>query len=553
MLYLGKDPVGVNHVDPVAQAEIDEIQEEVTELKSALNDMSSATIEDEGKALKAKTVNNGKVTEWEFGNAGGITASVANILLEILGEGVYGSDQTANIELLRKALMDIKPVSISAVLNSVPLVNLHYSDLDFTVTATFDDSSTMVVDGYKIVTPGSVVAGTNTVSVSYKGVTTNTTFTASDIQTYLISYELTNTESTNNDYMTVAGERYTTKISAFEDYGLDSIQVLMGGVDITDNALIGDTITIAEVTGDVVITASAIAYVYMPALIPMTRNVSACSVYRGADFMDDSTRIFNMYYVGSTNVSEYPALRDCTLHWTLTNNTDSDLSISNTGFGAVPCNNPAYPDNSMGSITRILYGVVCKTSSNVLSSGHSIEGDYTLRAGHQFVFFAPGGTIDSFTVSVRGTYVEDTFDDFDILIKADYKNQYYGSYRDVTMYSDDGVTEIGTVHGWIKKLTDSLSAGEYDFWYRFASRDRDIGKVTGGYGRFFIGAVENESSAASHYASITPPGSKARYLWTKSRIRVLQDGMTIVFIGGVNNLNEADDEHIDIRMKEVIN
>lgn len=43
---------------------------EVADLKSALNGMSTATAEDVGKALKAKTVSGGKVTEWEFGETG---------------------------------------------------------------------------------------------------------------------------------------------------------------------------------------------------------------------------------------------------------------------------------------------------------------------------------------------------------------------------------------------------------------------------------------------------------------------------------------------------
>lgn len=44
---------------------------EFSELKSGLNGMTTATAGDVGKALKAKTVRGGKVTEWEFGEAGG--------------------------------------------------------------------------------------------------------------------------------------------------------------------------------------------------------------------------------------------------------------------------------------------------------------------------------------------------------------------------------------------------------------------------------------------------------------------------------------------------
>lgn len=45
--------------------------DEIGALKSAIGAMNTATASDEGKALKAKTVSGGKVTEWEFGEAGG--------------------------------------------------------------------------------------------------------------------------------------------------------------------------------------------------------------------------------------------------------------------------------------------------------------------------------------------------------------------------------------------------------------------------------------------------------------------------------------------------
>lgn len=48
----------------------------VTDATTDLSAMTSATAEDVGKALKAKTVNGGKVTEWEFGEAGGADPEV---------------------------------------------------------------------------------------------------------------------------------------------------------------------------------------------------------------------------------------------------------------------------------------------------------------------------------------------------------------------------------------------------------------------------------------------------------------------------------------------
>lgn len=49
---------------------------EVSALSNALNSMNTATSNDEGKALKVKTVSGGKVTEWEFGEAGASEAKI---------------------------------------------------------------------------------------------------------------------------------------------------------------------------------------------------------------------------------------------------------------------------------------------------------------------------------------------------------------------------------------------------------------------------------------------------------------------------------------------
>ena len=48
-------------------ADAKETGDQITELKSGFTKLTTATTDDVGKALKAKTVANGKVTEWEFG------------------------------------------------------------------------------------------------------------------------------------------------------------------------------------------------------------------------------------------------------------------------------------------------------------------------------------------------------------------------------------------------------------------------------------------------------------------------------------------------------
>ena len=56
-----------------APADAKKVGDELSDIKADLDSLSTATTEDVGKALKAKTITNGKVTEWEFGEAGGGT------------------------------------------------------------------------------------------------------------------------------------------------------------------------------------------------------------------------------------------------------------------------------------------------------------------------------------------------------------------------------------------------------------------------------------------------------------------------------------------------
>ena len=52
---------------------LNDLEEETTSLKEDISPMQTATASDVGKALKAKTVEDGKVTAWEFGDTGATT------------------------------------------------------------------------------------------------------------------------------------------------------------------------------------------------------------------------------------------------------------------------------------------------------------------------------------------------------------------------------------------------------------------------------------------------------------------------------------------------
>lgn len=78
------------------------------------------------------------------------------------------------------------------------------------------------------------------------------------IETFSVTNTLTHCSTNNSATSAVEGNTYSATITANSGYELDSVIVIMGGVDITSTAVSGGKITITSVTGDIVITAVAV-------------------------------------------------------------------------------------------------------------------------------------------------------------------------------------------------------------------------------------------------------------------------------------------------------
>ena len=74
---------------------------------------------------------------------------------------------------------------------------------------------------------------------------------------YSVTNNLTNCTNSNSTLSIAEGESYSATITANDGYTLSSVVVTMGGTDVSSAAVSDGTISIAEVTGDIVITAVA--------------------------------------------------------------------------------------------------------------------------------------------------------------------------------------------------------------------------------------------------------------------------------------------------------
>ena len=161
--------------------------DEISSLKEDLNTMNTASESDVGKALKAKTVSNGKVTEWEFGSTGsgqGLTNDQKLAILACFQHVAWTDDQgqTYYDDLYDALFPPAELTSISAVyVNSNPV----YADtaLDtlkqyITVTAHYSNSTTSTVTTYTL--SGTLAVGTSTLTITYNGFTTTISVTVSE-------------------------------------------------------------------------------------------------------------------------------------------------------------------------------------------------------------------------------------------------------------------------------------------------------------------------------------------------------------------------------------
>lgn len=120
-------------------------------------------------------------------------------------------------------------------------------------------TSVVVKMGGTDITATAYTASSGAINISkVTGAVTITAAASVPSVTYNITRNLTNCASSNTADTIAEGAAYTTTLSPTGTYKkLGAITVTMGGADISASAVSGSTITIAKVTGDIVITCAA--------------------------------------------------------------------------------------------------------------------------------------------------------------------------------------------------------------------------------------------------------------------------------------------------------
>lgn len=100
-----------------------------------------------------------------------------------------------------------------------------------------------------------------------------------------ITNSLTHVTNSNASVSVEEGAAYTATLSADTGYTLNSVTITMGGVDITNTAYSDGNISIASVTGDIVITAVATKIVSYTNQVPISTDADG-NVYNGTGYKD---------------------------------------------------------------------------------------------------------------------------------------------------------------------------------------------------------------------------------------------------------------------------
>ena len=156
---------------------------------------------------------------------------------------------------------DVKYFTITFVNNELEPGETTYTITRNLTNCSSSNTSTSVSKGSSYTT--NIMANNNStmdsISVLMKGVDVANGY-ATPIYgkaTYTISKNLTNCGSSNTSSSVTEGSGYISKITANNGYTLSSIKVTMGGNDVTSSVVDGNNINIANVTGNIVITAKA--------------------------------------------------------------------------------------------------------------------------------------------------------------------------------------------------------------------------------------------------------------------------------------------------------
>lgn len=261
---------------------------------------------------------------------GGLTSTAATLLISILENAVFTSDQSDTIKALAEALAVSKP--------DEPVIP--------------DDPDTP------------------------------------DTVTYTVTNNLTNVTTSNAAASVTGGAGYAATLTAADGYMLDSVTVTMGGVDITSTVYLDGSVSIATVSGDIVITATAN---YIPVYEPV-ELVNSTTGYSATLYSDDGVTGVGDNGTAYCDFSEEVFAEDTEVivSFTLT----GTLGARKAYAGCVPAD---FVPNGTGAVAFTAY------YTELLGTLDSVQNvKYTVKAGYKLALMQRGANSQGTFSAAKG-------------------------------------------------------------------------------------------------------------------------------------------------------
>lgn len=205
------------------------------------------------------------------------------------------------------------------------------------------------------------------------------------LSTKTITYNLSHVSSSNATASIESGQSYTTTLTTTGSYALNTVTVTMGGVDITSTAYSSGTVSIPSVTGNIVITATAVL---------AAQSITATYTQSGTVYDTDSLNSLKADLVVTANysggTSETVPASAYTLSGTLTEGT-STITVSYAGL----------TDTFAVMVTHVEVGLLHYWNFTTGSLVDTIDGETTVTIG-QSTTIASGTGI---TIGAASDYV----------------------------------------------------------------------------------------------------------------------------------------------------
>lgn len=267
--------------------------------------------------------------------ATGLSEDIKEALLDCFEHVAWIDDQGQTyVDALEEALYPpAQLVSITAVYTQTGTVydtdDVDDLKADLVVTAHYDNLTTETVASTDYTLSGTLTEGTSTITVTYEGKTTTFSVVVTHMPgTYTVTNTLTGAANSNSDATVTEYASYTGTITATSGYTLTgaTVSITMDGVDITSTAYNNGTISITSVTGNLVITVTAVAVTLS--------SISAVYTQSGTVYTTDSLDSLKSDLVVTATYSDSStatvASTDYTLSGTLTEGT-STITVSYGG------------------------------------------------------------------------------------------------------------------------------------------------------------------------------------------------------------------------------